>query len=355
VCRQRRPRARAASATLALLVLTLASVLGGCPCVKTITDWSPALRWWLFATYGAGRICPEMLKQGISLRLEDRSPAIGRFFPAQCAYNVNDEAKTVTVHVGGTGYGYMAPAKRVGFALSVSVEYRADFMIAGDDMYVWGRPNRIVQGPDFKLGYLENPLADLAANIPPFGGIANFLGNQVVRTEMNRGFTVIANEDKGNDFSLGMLQPPAKPHHPFDISASERFTFANETVDVYANQRDYLGPFEVAKAGQALYLTMSVQGPAVDVMVVDRRTGDAWREAYQLGRPLGPPPGPVLGGQPLQPGPQVQQRYVLAPGSYYVVVDNTAAAGAVRPPAGLPLLSLTDPLSRVSYLAQVGE
>jgi hypothetical protein len=145
VCRQRRPRARAASATLALLVLTLASVLGGCPCVKTITDWSPALRWWLFATYGAGRICPEMLKQGISLRLEDRSPAIGRFFPAQCAYNVNDEAKTVTVHVGGTGYGYMAPAKRVGFALSVSVEYRADFMIAGDDMYVWGRPNRIVQ------------------------------------------------------------------------------------------------------------------------------------------------------------------------------------------------------------------
>lgn len=346
-------RSRAAGATLTLGVIVMANALGGCPCLKAVTDASPGLRWWLFSNFGAQRICPEMLKQGIPLRLEDRAPVIGRFFPAQCSYNVNDQAQTITVNVAGTGYGYMMPAKRVGFALTASVEYRSDFMISGDDVYVWGRPNRIVNGPQFKLGYVENPIVDVAANIPPFGSIANFLGNQVVSLEMNRGFTVIHNEDKGNDFALGMLQPPAKPNHPFDVTDSDRFTFANETTDVHGGERDFLGPFEVTEAGQALFLTMSVQGPAVDVMVVDRRTGDAWRDAYQTGKPMGPPPGPVLAGQPLQPGTQVTQRYPLAPGSYYVVIDNTASAGLVAPPVSL--LPIADPVARVSYLAQLGE
>ncbi len=43
----------------------------------------------------------------------------------------------MTVNLSGTGYGYVMPAKRVGFSLTVSVEYRPDFVIAGDDIYVW--------------------------------------------------------------------------------------------------------------------------------------------------------------------------------------------------------------------------
>src|SRR5262249_15952295 len=162
---------------------------------------------------------------------------IGRFFPMQCSYNVNDQAQTVTVNVAGAGYGFMQPAKRVGFTLTVSVEYRSDFSISGDDIYVWGKPNRMVQGPNFQFGSIENPVTDVAANLPPFGSIANFFGNQVVANEMNRGFTVIHN-DKGNDFALGVLAPPTRPNHPFDVTASDRFTFANETIDVHANERD---------------------------------------------------------------------------------------------------------------------
>lgn len=345
---------RRPAAALAVMVMVMANALAGCPCVKAATDMSPGLRWWLFSNFGAQKICPEMLKQGIPLRLEDRSPAIGRFFPMQCSYNVNDQAQTITVNVAGTGYGYMMPAKRVGFQLTASVEYRADFTLSGDDVYVWGKPNRIVNGPNFQLGYVENPIVDVAANVPPFGSIANFLGNQVVSTEMSRGFTVIHNADKGNDFALGVLQPPARPNHPFDISNStDRFTFANETVDVHANERDYLGPFEITDASQALYMTMSTIGTAVDVMVVAKPVGDAWRDVYQTGKPLGPPPGPVVAGGPLQPGPQDLKRYALPPGVYYVVLDNTSAAGLVAPPV-FPLNPLSDAVARVSYLAQVG-
>lgn len=353
----RRPppaHASAASAALALAAIVLSFTFVGCPCISGPVNASPGLRWFLFSNFGASKICPEMLKSGVSLRLQDRSSSIGRFFPMQCSYDVNDAAQTVTVHIAGTGYGYMQPAKRVGFSLTTSVEYRPDFQIAGDDVYVWGRLNRIVQGPSFQLGYVENPVIDVMANVPPFGGLANLLGNQIVAGEMTRGFTVLYNEETGKDFTLGILMPPQRPHHPFEAEDDERYTFANEVIEVQAHQRDYLGPFEVADADQALYLKLSVQGAPVDIMIVDKLTGDAWREAYQTGKPLGPPPGPVQAGGPLQPGIIETRRYALRPGLYYVVIDNTAAAGLVSPPITL-LSPLGGSAAQVSYMAQVGE
>lgn len=333
---------------VSVLALALSVSAAGCPCVSGVVNASPGLRWFLFSNFGASRVCPEMLKVGVPLKLQDRSNTIGRFFPTQCSYNVNDANHTLTVHFAGTGYGYLMPVKRVGFALTASVEYRPDFQIAGDDVYVWGRFNRTVQGPNFQLGYIENPLLDMAAHIPPFGNLANGFGGLVVTTVMTRGFTVIHNEDKGNDFTLGTLFPPQKPTHPYDVSGSQRLTYMNETTEIPLAQRDYLGPFEIAEQGQALYMTMQLQGPPVDVMVVDKHTGDVWRDQYQRGT-LGPPPGAVLAGQPLQPG-SAMQRYPLQPGLYYVVVDNTAQAGIVAP----PLISL-NPLARLTYVAQLGD
>ena len=340
-------------AALTVLVMGLSVASSGCPSAANYLPKS--LRWFLFANFGANKICPEMLKRSVSIRLQDRSPAMGRFFPVGCNYNVDNSAETVTVHVTGTGYGYMMPAKRVGFSITTSVEYRSDFQVAGDDAYVWARLNRIVQGPNFQLGYVENPVIDIAANIPPFGSIANFLGDQVVKGEMTKGFTVVHNmETETNEFSLGILFPPQKPYRPFNVSATERLTYANETIDVHQNQRDYLGPFEIVEAGQALFLMLNVVGPAVDVMVVDKRTGDVWREAYQTGKPMGPAPGPVLAGGPLYPGTNDNRRYPLSQGLYYVVVDNTMYAGTLAPPTSL-LNPLGDAVARVSYVAQLGE
>ena len=314
-----------------------------------------SVRWWLFSNFGASQICTELQKRSMTLKLNDTSAGIGRFFPSQCSHTVNDQARTVTVHLSGTGYGYMLPARRVGFSLQTSVEYRPDFWFVDDDVYVWGKLNRVVDGPNFQLGYVENPVIDVAANVPPFGNIANLLGDQIVQGQLAQGFTVVRNLDTDSDsFALGILSPPSKPFTPYDVSESERYTFANEIVDVSVGQRDFLGPFEIAESGQRLDLRMSVVGPAVDVMVVDKFTGDQWRDAYQRGLPLGPAPGPVAAGSPLQPGPELYRAFKLPRGFYYVVIDNTSAAGLVNPPPGsvTPLSAAT---SRITYLAQLAE
>ena len=342
-----------AGAFLILLVLAFSFVIAGCPCTETVVNNNPQLRWWLFSNFGASRICPEMLKVGVPLKLDSRSASIGRFFPTTCSHTVDDAAQNVILSFAGTGYGFIAPAKRIGFSCNATIALRPDFQLSGDDIYVYGKLDRHITGPDFRLGYIENAAFNIASNIPPFGNIANFLGNQVLTSELTRGFTVVANEERGNDFALGILLPPARPVKPYRVLNNERFTFANETIDVHGNQRDYLGPFEVS-SGQSLYMTMGLQGPSVDVMIVDKRTGDSWREMYQTGVPLAGPPGPVAGGGPLNQGPSSTQRYVLAPGLYYVVIDNTPFAGLVAPPTQ-PLNPIYDPIARISYVAQVGQ
>jgi hypothetical protein len=354
----KRPSSRPAGAALALTALVLA--LSGC---AGIINNNPDLRWFLFARFGASRVCPEMVKMGVPIRLQDRAPAVGRFFPMTCNVAVDGNRHVIAVSVGGTGYGYLTPAKRVGFSVNATVEYRPDFVMAGDDIYLWAKVNRIVNGPNFQTGYVENPMLDAVGNLPPFGTIANFLGNQAVTGAMTRGFTVIHNGDRGDDFTLGILYPPQRPSHPFQVASNDRLTFANETTDVEGNERDFLGPFEVAKPGQALFISTTVQGPAVNMVVVDKGTGDAWREGYQTGRPLGPPPGPVLGQNVVQPGPVDTRRYNLNPGFYYVVIDNTLGVAQAVPS---PIPSLLNPLTplgmggpvggglaRVSYVAQL--
>ncbi|MFO0587462.1 MAG: hypothetical protein U0441_07980 [Polyangiaceae bacterium] len=347
------PKAKKTTARAALAVGAIAASfsVAGCPCLESVVNPSPALQWWLFSNFGASRTCPEMLKTGIPLRLQNGNPAIGRFFPTQCSYMVDDSRRTLAVSFAGTGYGYMSPAKRIGFTVSGTIELRPSMQIAGDKVYVFGQFNRIINGPTFVVNYIENPVVDIAANFPGVGSVANLFGNQIVAGELTRGFTVV-NSDKGNDFALGILPPPQVPTHPFDTSASERYTFANETVEVHQNERDYLGPFEVPEAGKTLFLMFNNSGPALDVMVVNRATGDQWRDQYQRGM-LAPAPGPVVAGGPLNANMSDTRRYSLAPGSYYVVLDHTATAGLVAPPASIN--PLADSMSRISYIAQLGE
>ncbi len=348
-----------AAAGVALLVLAaLASALSGC---TRIINNDPDLRWTLFSRFGESRVCPELLKTSVPIRLQDRGPATGRFFPKTCHTAIDGARRVMVVSVSGTGYGYVAPARRVGFAVSASVEYRPDFVIAGDQIYVHAQVNRIVDGPHFQTGYIENPVVDLMGNLPPFGSAANFLGNQAVSRSLTLGFTVI-HDDHGDDFALGLIYPPERPHHPFTVLPSERLTFANDVTDVQPGERDFLGPFEVAKSGQALFLSTTVQGAGVNVVVVDKATGDLWREQYQTGAPpSGPPPGPVLYTNPVAPGPVDTRRYNLPPGLYYVVIDNTGAQAQGGPfPALLnplaPLgLNASGSLARVSYVAQLAD
>ncbi len=347
-------RVRAPALILSLLVAAV--TIGGCRCLDPVVNDSPGLRWWLFSNFGAERICPEMTTTGVPLRLQDRGPAVGRFFPTTCQVEINGSAQTVTVLFTGTGYAYTSLTRRVGFEASASVEYRADFFLTDDDIYVWGKVNRIVRPPDFKLGYVENPFA-AGAVLTPLGHIANTFGNQIVQGELTRGFTVVQNRDTDTKtFGMGILQPPRKPHTPYDVSEDTDYTFANETVQIEWNQRDFLGPFEVVDTDQQIQMRMFLQGPAIEAIVVAKQVGDIWREQYQRESILGPPPGPVLAGTPLTPGRETRAAFRVPPGRYYVVLDHTNTAGSVAPPAG----NILNPIAAgaaatVSYVAQLGE
>lgn len=349
-------KARLAPAALVLAALVLAVAIGGCRCLAPVVNPSPGLRWWLFANFGAGKMCPEMLKQGVGLRLQDGGPAVGRFFPTSCRVEVNDEAKTVAVFFGGEGYAFLPVTKRVTFRAQGAVEYRPDFYIGEDDLYVWGRVNRVIQGPTFNITWVENPIASAGMQLTPLGQVANLFGNQIMTGELTRGFTVLQNLDHDSKtFGFGIIQPPSKPRTPYNLSEDDVLTYANETIEVQTHQRDFLGPFEIADTDQHLQLRLFVSGPAVEALVVARQTGDPWRAAYQQGGPPTPPPGPILAGAALQPGVEARPVFRLPPGQYYVVIDNTATAGQVNPTAGLLDLAGAGAVARVSYAVQLVE
>lgn len=310
-------------AFLLLLAIALAASAVGCPCVRSAVNADAGLRWWLFSNFGASRVCPEMLKRGVPLKLALVGPnSIGRFFPSQCAAHVDDAQRTMRVDVTGSGYVVLPFTRRVGFYAGLSVEYQPDFHLTDDAMYVWGRFNRVLAPPDLRLLGVENPVVNLATQTP-LGDLATVLGRGVVESELARGFTVVRLDD-GDDFALGILTPPDRPKRQFKGGA-DRVVLESNATELGAASRDYLGPFEIAQKKAAMYLQLRVTGAPVDYVVVDRQTGDTWRQAYETARPMAPPPGQTLAYGRATQG-ESSRVLPLDPGSYYVVVENRAAA-----------------------------
>jgi hypothetical protein len=239
----------------------------------------------------------------------------------------------------------------MGFSVSAGVEYRPDFVMTDDAVYVFARVNRIVEGPTFAIGSIENPLADWAARSPA-GYLATTFGDQIIQSQLSNGFTVI-HTDSGDDFSIGILTPPARPPHPFKLGSDDRISFASETTDVRPGQVDFLGPFEVAENDQALFTRFQSNGPAVDVLVMQRGAADPWREALQQGAQLNPPAFPPVTTFVVQSGVESKERLRLPPGQYYLVVDNSNRVGVVAPPWS-PISALGGGTASVSYSVELG-
>ncbi len=333
------------------LASTSGLLLAACGLFNGPINASPGLRWWLFSNFGAQRLCPEMLKKSASLRLSAGGNAIGRFFPEQCRTQVNDAARTVTLDFSGTGYAWTPIAGRVGFWAGASVDYRMDFFLGDDAVYIWALTARIARGPEFKMGAVEYKLANFAAQ-GPGGYLLNTFGSQLMQSQLAAGFTVV-HTDKGDDFALGHLSPPQRPPTPF-VHGRDRFVFANEITEVRSEQIDFLGPFEVPDNDHALFLRTHVTGPAIDVLLVTRSSGDVWRNSLQLGAPLGPPAVPPISSWSVQPGGEQEQMLRVPPGQYYAVIDNSSRIGSVRPPWS-PLGVVGGNTAVVAYMAELGE
>ncbi len=338
---------------LRLLGLFLVLVLGvGCPCVRSAVNASPGLRWWLFSNFGAQRMCPEMLKRGVPLKLTPTGNTVGRLYPEQCNYQVNDQVQSVTLSFSGTGSAWTPIAGRVGFSVATSVEYGMDFYMAEDSIYVWAKPIKIPFGPEFKIGAIENKLVNWAAQ-GPAGYMASTFGTQIVQSQLASGFTVI-HADSGDEFSLGQLQPPQHPPKPFNLPPGGRYAFVNDTTEVRSEQIDMLGPFEVTENGQALFCRFVLTGPSLDVLILRRGTGDLWRSGLQLGAALAPPPEAPIMQFPLTPGPEQRQKIPLPPGQYYIVLDNSSKVGSVNPPWN-PLGVVGGNVAVVSHVIELGK
>ncbi|HEY6077675.1 MAG TPA: hypothetical protein VIW29_02665 [Polyangiaceae bacterium] len=335
-----------AATTMAVLLAT-----SSCGLLRGSVNASPELRWFLFSNFGAQRVCPEMLKRGAPLKLASGANAIGRFFPEACSFQVNDAAQTVTLAFSGTGFAWTPVAGRVGFAVSATIDYRMDFFMAEDATYVWAKPARIVYGPDFRMGAIENKLVNWAAQ-GPAGYMVQTFGSQIVQGQLSSGFTVVHTDD-GDEFAIGILSPPQRPQKYFNTSEG-RVTLERDSTEVRVDQIDLIGPLEVPSSEQALFLRFQVTGPALDVMVLRRGTGDLWRSGLQLGQALAPPPEAPVSAFTLQPGQESRQRVPVPPGQYYVVLDNSARMGSINPPWS-PLGIVGGNAAVVAYSAEVGD
>jgi hypothetical protein len=320
----------------------------GCACTNGAINGSDSVRWWLFSNFGASKICPEMKKRGVPLKMSALGPqTVGRFFPQECQVNVDEAHHTISVLAQGTGYVMLPLARRVGFYCGIQVEYRPDFKLTDDGLYVWGQYNRILAPPDLRILGVENPIVNLATRTP-VGDVATLLGQGVVESEIGRGFTVVRQDD-GDDFAFGHLDPPAKPQRAFKTGKG-RTMLATDTVQIAPSSREYLGPFEVNAASSALYVHTRLLGQSLVFAVVERATGDYWRGAYQSGQPLGPAPGPTMTFGNVMPG-EAEQKIPLPKGQYYLVIENQAAAPSAMGIA-LPLPAAN---AELSYSIEEGD
>jgi hypothetical protein len=329
------------------------AVCVGCGLFRGAVNASPSVRWWLFSNFGAGRICPEMLKQGVGLRLSQNAPTVGRYFPTWCQHQVNEQQQTITVQFAGTGYAWTPVAGRVGFSAEAAIEYRMDFNLTEDATYVWANTLRVVSGPDFRVGTVENKVVNWATASTPVGYLANLFGAQIMSSQVASGFTVVHMEES-NEFALGHLTPPQRPPRPFALAPGGRIVYANDSTEVRAEQVDFLGPFEIVDSDQALFFRFRVQGPAVDVLLMQRGAADLWREGLQLGAVLAAPTQPPIQSWVVQPGAEDLRKVPLPVGQYSLVIDNSSRVGTASLPWN-PLSVVGANSATVSYTAELGE
>jgi hypothetical protein len=264
---------------------------------------------------------------------------------------IDDEnRKAFVVQYAGAGYASSPQGGRVGFSTTGLVEYAPDFMLHDGAMYVYFRP-RVVDATAFQTLLVESELANSVIKL--FGVDANAFGKKVIDGQLRRGFSVIRKGESGEtDFGVGIIALGDKPYHPYSVSSEDKKVLANERTEVHLGQQDFVGPLVVEADDQALYFTVKVDGaPVVDAILVPESSGRVMLDALinRAGGAAVVPP--ALLDEALARG-AVWKRFVpVEKGRYYLVIDNSNAAGRSMPPQG-PADGLS---ARADVLVLVGE
>jgi hypothetical protein len=302
--------------------------------------------------YGLGQFCQQMTTRNAPLTLAPDPNVIGRFFPQHCTQQVLDNGD-LWVHFDGFGYAWTALSRKVTFTSAATIQYNQDFKCADDSSIYAYFDTRSASPPDFQLGQIEQPMANLMQGwIKPF---ADNFGQQMVQGQIGQGFTVIQDPSGSTDFSVGHLPLGQRPFHPFDAHGSDHVMYENLRTALHQGERDFIGPISLDGSGRAIYLQMHVDGaPAVDVFVVPKSEGDASLQLYTQYAAAGPLAYPPRFGEVVQAGLNYQRAVPLPAGMYYVILDNTASAGQVQPAPAL-FGVVGDTPAVVSYAIQTGD
>jgi hypothetical protein len=306
-------------------------------------------------SFGLGQFCQQMTTRSAPLKLAPDAPVIGRFFPQHCTQQTLDNGD-LWVQFDGVGYAFTNLSRKVTFTSAATIQYNQDFKCGSDNAiyaYFDTRQTGPASPPDFRILQIEQPVANLMQNwIAPF---ADNFGRQMVSGQLSQGFTVIQSDDGSTDFDVGHLPLGTHPVHPFNLHGGSRATVESQRTQVYAGERDFIGPINVQDNGRAVYLTMQLDGsPGVDVFLVPKTEGDASLQLYVNYGPVGPLAYPPRFQDVLRSGVQYQRAVPVPPGMYYVVIDNTPTAGQVAPQASLPF-GVADAGAVVNYAIQIGD
>jgi hypothetical protein len=303
-------------------------------------------------SFGLGQFCQQMTAHNAPLKLTPDGNVVGRFFPQHCSQQTLANGD-LWVQFDGFGYAWTSLSKKVTFTSAATLQYNQDFKCAEDNAIYAYFDTRSVSAPDFRVGVIEQPVANLMQNwISPF---ADSFGQQMVSGQLAQGFTVIQDTSGSADFSVGHLPLGQRPFHPYNQHGGSRVTYENLRTEVHTGERDFIGPITLEGSGQAIFLQMHLDGvAAADVFVVPKLEGDASLQLYQQYGPAGPLAFPPRFADIVQAGVEYQRAVPLPAGLYYVVIDNTSAAGQAAPPA--PLFGVVgDAAAVVNYAIQLGD
>lgn len=296
--------------------------------------------------FGRARLCSEVQKRSMPLKIGEEDPVTGRFFPTTC-FTQPLANNNLLVQFEGAGFIWTNLTQRMSFGASGAVEYDIDFLMEGSTMYVYFR-QRSTSAASFTIKLVEKPQAMSMAGVPigvGAQGVANSLGAQILKGELARGFTVIREANGDVEFGLGVVEKGSHPRAPFRLNEKGQTLLVNERSEVHQNQRDFVGPIEIPKNTRA-NLTLSIDGaPAIDVILVPRSVGEIWLQAYTTQAVTTPPPGLPLLDEPVFSGAVWRRDLALPAGLYYLVLDNTVSAGRSAPPS----YALDDRAALVSY------
>ena len=324
-----------------------------CKTVAAINDPSNRTERRQLMSFGLSQFCQQMTSHNAPLKMTPDAPVTGRFYPQHCTQQTLPNGD-LWVQFDGVGYAFTPLSRKVSFTSGASIQYDEDFKCAPDNsIYAYFATRKTSSPPTFNLLQIEASMANLVQGwIAPQ---ANAYGTQMVNSQLAEGFTVIQGDDGSTDFAVGKVELGQRPPHPFDVHGQNRLLVESQRVQVYPNERDFIGPIEVKDKGRALYFLMQLDGmQSINVMLLPKAMGDAALMAYIDSGPVGALPGLPQWGDVLKYGVQYQRAVPVAPGMYYVVVDSTPSAGQVAPPAAFALGGAEQP-AIINYAIQIGD